>query len=102
VIVEGDDLYGDGVNIAARVEGIAEPGGICISEDAFRQVRGKVEAKFADIGEQSLKNIARPLRVYHAGPKSPSMTLPRSRGREGWGCCRFLTSRRLQCCRSPI
>jgi TolB-like protein len=68
VIVEGDDLYGDGVNIAARVEGIAEAGGICISEDAFRQVRGKVAADFADLGEQSLKNIARPVRVYRAGP----------------------------------
>ena len=67
VIVEGDDLYGDGVNIAARLEGIAEPGGICISDDAFRQVRGKVEAEFADLGEQSLKNIARPLRVYRVG-----------------------------------
>ena len=52
------DILGDGVNIAARLEGIAEPGGICISEDAFRQVRGKVDAEFADIGEQSLKNIA--------------------------------------------
>ena len=62
------DILGDGVNIAARLEGIAEPGGICISEDAFRQVRGKVEAEFADIGEQSLKNIARPLRVYRTGP----------------------------------
>jgi class 3 adenylate cyclase len=51
VLVEGDDILGDGVNIAARLEGIAEPGGICISEDAFRQVRGKVEAEFADIGE---------------------------------------------------
>jgi adenylate cyclase len=70
VIVEGDDLYGDGVNIAARLEGIAEPGGICISDDAFRQVRGKVEAEFADIGEQSLKNIARPLRVFRLGPLS--------------------------------
>jgi len=68
VLVEGDDILGDGVNIAARLEGIAEPGGICISEDAFRQVRGKVEAEFADIGEQSLKNIARPLRVYRTGP----------------------------------
>ena len=70
VLVEGDDILGDGVNIAARLEGIAEPGGICISEDAFRQVRGKVEAEFADIGEQSLKNIARPLRVYRIGPSS--------------------------------
>jgi adenylate cyclase len=68
VLIEGDDILGDGVNIAARLEGIAEPGGICISEDAFRQVRGKVQAEFADIGEQSLKNIARPLRVYRIGP----------------------------------
>jgi adenylate cyclase len=68
VLVEGDDILGDGVNIAARLEGIAEPGGICISDDAFRQVRGKIEAEFADIGEQSLKNIARPLRVYRVGP----------------------------------
>jgi adenylate cyclase len=68
VLVEGEDILGDGVNIAARLEGIAEPGGICISEDAFRQVRGKIEAEFADIGEQSLKNIARPLRVYRIGP----------------------------------
>ena len=64
VLIEGDDILGDGVNIAARLEGIAEPGGICLSDDAFRQVRGKVEAEFADLGEQSLKNIARPLRVY--------------------------------------
>jgi TolB-like protein len=48
-------------------KGIAEPGGICISDDAYRQVRGKVEAEFADLGEQSLKNIARPLRVYSVG-----------------------------------
>src|ERR1700745_3217942 len=64
VLVEGDDIIGDGVNIAARLEGIAEPGGICISEDAFRQVRGKVDAEFTDIGEQTLKNIAQPLRAY--------------------------------------
>src|SRR5262249_44480858 len=71
VLIEGEDILGDGVNIAARLEGIAEPGGICISEDAVRQVRGKVEAEFADIGEQSLKNIARPLRVYSLSPSSP-------------------------------
>jgi TolB-like protein/class 3 adenylate cyclase len=64
VLVQGDDILGDGVNIAARLEGIAEPGGICISEDAFRQVSGKVGAEFADLGEQKLKNIARPVRVY--------------------------------------
>src|SRR5215467_11139078 len=72
VLVEGEDILGDGVNIAARLEGIAEPGGICISEDAFRQVRGKVEAEFTDIGEQALKNIARALRVYSVRPSSPS------------------------------
>src|SRR5215472_14631941 len=70
VQIEGEDILGDGVNIAARLEGIAEPGGICISDDAFRQVRGKVEAEFADLGEQSLKNIARPLRVYSVRPAS--------------------------------
>src|SRR6516165_7474137 len=68
VLIEGDDILGDGVNIAARLEGIAEPNGICISEDAFRQVR--VEVEFADLGEQSLKNIARPLRVYRIGSSS--------------------------------
>ena len=64
IIIEGDDILGDGVNIAARVEGIAEPGGISISEDAWRQVQGKVATNFVDAGEQSLKNIARPVRVY--------------------------------------
>jgi adenylate cyclase len=72
VLVEGDDILGDGVNIAARLEGIAEPGGVCISEDAFRQVRGKVAVELIDIGEQSLKNIARPVRVYRAGPPAKS------------------------------
>jgi adenylate cyclase len=64
VVVEGDDLLGDAVNIAARLEGISETGGICVSDDAFRHVQGKVDAKFTDQGEQSLKNIARPVRVY--------------------------------------
>ncbi len=64
IIIEGEDIYGDGVNIAARLEGTAESGGISISEDAWRQVQGKVAANFVDIGEQTLKNIARPVRVY--------------------------------------
>src|SRR6266436_5546060 len=79
VIFDGDDLFGDGVNIAARLEGLAEPGGICISEDAFRQVWGKIEAEFGDIGEHSLKNIARPLRVYRvrdAGAAEKSLSAP--------------------------
>src|SRR5215471_17620943 len=64
VLIEGDDILGDGVNVAARLEGIAEPGGICISDDAYRQVRGKLDVAFEDAGEQQLKNIAQPLRVY--------------------------------------
>jgi TolB-like protein/class 3 adenylate cyclase/Flp pilus assembly protein TadD len=64
VLIEGDDLLGDGVNVAARLEGIAEPGGICVSSSAYDQVRGKVAVEFADLGEQNLKNIARPVRAY--------------------------------------
>ena len=64
IIIEGEDILGDGVNIAARIEGIAEPGGISISEDAWRQVQGKIAANFIDTGEQSLKNIAKPVRIY--------------------------------------
>src|SRR5690242_9658301 len=64
IVVEDDDIFGDGVNIAARLEGLAEPGGICVSarvqEDAF----GKLDVAFEDMGEQHLKNIARPVRVY--------------------------------------
>jgi TolB-like protein/class 3 adenylate cyclase len=69
VIVEANDIFGDGVNIAARLEGIAEPGGICISSSAYDQVLGKVAVEFTDLGEQSLKNIARPVRVYAARSK---------------------------------
>ena len=68
VIVEAHDIFGDGVNIAARLEGIARPGGICISSSAYDQVRGKVAIEFADLGEQTLKNIARPIRAYAVAP----------------------------------
>jgi adenylate cyclase len=64
IISEEGDIFGDGVNIAVRLEGIAQPGGISISEDAWRQVQGKVTADFVDTGEQNLKNIPRPIRVY--------------------------------------
>ena len=64
VIVEPNDIFGDGVNIAARLENISEPGGICISSSAYEQVRGKVGVEFADLGEQTLKNITRPVRIY--------------------------------------
>ena len=64
IIVDDNDIFGDGVNIAARLEGIADPGGVCISDDAQRQIRGKVDAAFEDIGSQNLKNIAEPMRAW--------------------------------------
>jgi TolB-like protein len=67
VLIEGDDILGDGVNVAARLESIAEPGGICISASAYEQVRGKVPVDFTDLGERSLKNIARPIHAYAIG-----------------------------------
>jgi TolB-like protein/Tfp pilus assembly protein PilF len=67
ILIEGDDILGDGVNVAARLEGTAEPGGICISSSAYEQVRGKVPIEFTDLGEQTLKNIARPIRAYAVG-----------------------------------
>jgi TolB-like protein/class 3 adenylate cyclase/Tfp pilus assembly protein PilF len=66
VIAESHDIFGDDVNVAARLEGIAVPGGICISSSVYDYVRGKVGVEFADLGEQSLKNIARPVRTYSA------------------------------------
>jgi adenylate cyclase len=83
VIVEDGDIHGDGVNIAARLEGIAEAGGICVSGIVHDQVQGRLDCAFEDIGEQSLKNIARPIRVYRispgeaaAAPERPPMSLP--------------------------
>ena len=64
VIFEAHDIFGDGVNIAARLESIAKPGGICISSAAYDQVRGKVDINVVDLGEQNLKNIPRPVRAY--------------------------------------
>ena len=64
VIVEGEDIYGDGVNVAARLEQLAEPGGIVISGTAFDHLRGELGRTFASLGEQRLKNIERPVRVY--------------------------------------
>jgi TolB-like protein/class 3 adenylate cyclase/tetratricopeptide (TPR) repeat protein len=64
IIIDDNDIFGDGVNIAARLEGIAEPGGVCISDDAHRQIRGKVDMPFEDMGLQALKNIAEPMRVW--------------------------------------
>ena len=79
VVVDGADLLGDGVNIAARLEGIADPGGISLSEDVWRQVRDKLPETFVDLGEQMLKNIARPMRVYRidlaGAAEAPHLTL---------------------------
>jgi adenylate cyclase len=77
ILIEGEDILGDGVNIAARLESIAEAGGICISSSAYDHVRGKVAVEFTDLGEQKLKNIDRPVRVYgvkssgHLGTVAP-------------------------------
>ena len=70
VMIDGDDIFGDGVNIATRVENECRPGGVCLSDDAFRQVRGKTAFAFDDLGEKSLKNIDRPIRLYAARPVS--------------------------------
>lgn len=64
VIIEDDDIHGEGVNVAARLQTLAEPGGICISGESYRQVEGKVDVGFVDLGDQTVKNIAKPIRVY--------------------------------------
>src|SRR5512136_1679333 len=66
VIEEGDSIYGDGVNIAARLEGLAEAGGICISESAYQQIENKLPLRYNYLGEHEVKNIAKPVRVYKA------------------------------------
>jgi TolB-like protein len=78
IVVEDGDIFGDGVNIAARLEGLAEPGGICVSARVQEDDAGKLDLAFEDIGEQSLKNIARPVRVYRVRPvnNSPAVTRP--------------------------
>jgi class 3 adenylate cyclase/TolB-like protein/tetratricopeptide (TPR) repeat protein len=74
VIIDGDDIYGDGVNIAARLEALAEPGGICISRVVRDQIRDKLSYPFEDLGEHSVKNIARPVRVYAMGANAVAST----------------------------
>src|SRR3974390_1887750 len=81
VIIEDGDIFGDGVNIAARLESSAEPCCISISDDVYRQVYGKLDANFQDVGEHELKNIARPVRIYQLQPsghemKAPALALP--------------------------
>lgn len=76
IIIDENDIFGDGVNIAARLEGIAEPGGICISDDAHRQIRGKVDIVFDDMGPQALKNIAEPMRALRCQIDANALTKP--------------------------
>ena len=76
VLIDGDDMLGDGVNIAARLEGLCEPGGVLISGAAYDHVRGKVDANFVDVGERTLKNIARPVRAYALASESERSAAP--------------------------
>src|ERR1700746_2287045 len=85
VIVEGDDLFGDGVNIAARIEALADPGGVFVSNTVHDQVRDRLPFIFEDLGEQQVKHIARPVRVYRvrdtvakssSTPAPPALALP--------------------------
>ena len=83
IVVEAGDIFGDGVNVAARLEGLAEPGGICISARVQEDAAGRLDLTFEDMGEQALKNIARPVRVYRVRAESPHLTLPRLRRKRG-------------------
>lgn len=79
VVFEDGDVFGDGVNVAARLESLAEPNGICLSDDVYRHVRGKVGAEFENLGLQTLKGIADPIRVYRTGASGkPSGALPQT------------------------
>src|SRR5205814_3810286 len=76
VIVEDGDIHGDGVNVAARLEGIAEPGGICLSGTVRDHIGDRLDLTFDDMGEQALKNIARPVRVYRVRLASEAAPIP--------------------------
>jgi len=89
VMVEGDQIYGDGVNVAARLESLAEPGGICISRTVHENIRNKLPINFEDLGEQAVKNIAEPVRVYRVllnravGAPQRTQRIPRKYWRNG-------------------
>ena len=76
IIIDGTDMWGGGVNVAARLEALAEPGGICISGRVQEDVQGKLDITFEDMGEQQLKNIARPVRVYRVSVEASAKTRP--------------------------
>ena len=89
IVVEDGDIFGDGVNVAARLESLAEPGGICVPARVQEDAAGRLDLVFEDMGEQALKNIARPVRVYRVGPRAssppPTLPSPASGGGLGWG-----------------
>ena len=99
VIAEEHDIFGDGVNVAARLEALAEPGGICVSRVVRDQVRDRLDYAFEDLGEQQVKNIARPVRVYRVRDRAAP-------AEERWSASpnhyRSPTSLQSQCCPSPI
>ena len=94
IIGEGSDVYGDGVNVAARLEALAEPGGICVSAKVRDELRGKGNHVFEDMGEVELKNIANPVRVFRVADGAGAGSRPRLR-------CPFPTNLRLPSCLSP-
>jgi adenylate cyclase len=89
VMVEGEQIYGDGVNVAARLESLAEPGGICISSTVHEQIRDKLAYGYQDLGDRDVKNIARPVRVYRVLPEAAAAAPrknPESRAKiRAWG-----------------
>ena len=99
VIAEEHDIFGDGVNVAARLEALAEPGGICISRVVRDQVRDRLDYAFEDLGEQQVKNITRPVRAYRVGDRSTSIGQPLAVSPRH---CRYPTSHRSRFCRSRI
>ena len=100
VIVEGDDIFGDGVNVAARLEALAEPGQICVSATVREHVAEKLPIGFADLGEHSVKNIARPVHVYRIETRIEPRNA--TRGDPNLRCWRFPTVPRSPSCPSPI
>src|SRR5262249_17849269 len=92
IIIDDGDIYGDGVNVAARLEALAEPGGICVSRVVREEVRDRLEVAFDDLGEQQVKNIARPVRVYRIRPLPDP---PLHAGEGGARSARVGTSARL-------
>jgi hypothetical protein len=106
VVVDGTNLIGDGVNIAARLEALAEPGGICISAAAHGQIGNRLPLAFDDLGDQQVKNIPQPIRVYRVAPTSPHPDAdapgppsPALRVRVAFRRSRCPTSRRSRSCR---